>query len=121
MAVNLTAELAEQRVWRPDALGSIAFLLASSVALRDAGRGALAGRAKPRAWKIGVVNLAGSVAFGISAVGAFIVPSSGDVWSAELSNLGTFVGALCFLAGAILMLSPEPAGAPVRADRGAQP
>lgn len=121
MAVNLSAELAEQRVWRPDALGSIAFLLASSVALRDAGRGIVAGRPRPRTWKIGAVNMAGSVAFGIAAVGAFIIPSSGDVWSAELSNLGTFAGALCFLAGAILMLGPEPAGAPVRADRGAHP
>lgn len=121
MAVNLTAEQADQRVWRPDALGSVAFLVASAVALRDVGRGAIAGRPKPRTWKIAVINLAGSVAFGISAIGAFVVPSSGDVWSAELSSLGTFVGALCFLIGAILMLSPEPTGAPVRADRGAQP
>lgn len=108
-------------MWRPDALGSVAFLVASAVALRDVGRGAIAGRPKPRTWKIAVINLAGSVAFGISAIGAFVVPSSDDVWSAELSSLGTFVGALCFLIGAILMLSPEPTGAPVRADRGAQP
>ena len=53
-----------------------------------------------------MINLAGSVAFGISAVAAFVIPSSGDVLNAELSNLGTFVGALCFLAGAILMLGP---------------
>lgn len=103
---NLSAALTEQRVWRPDALGSIAFLVASAVALREAGRGAIAGRPRPRTWKIGVVNLAGSVAFGVSAVAAFVIPSSGEVLSAELSNLGTLVGALCFLAGAILMLGP---------------
>jgi len=118
---NLSAALAEQRVWRPDALGSVAFLVASGVALRDAGRGAVAGRPRPRVWKIGVINLAGSVAFGISAVAAFVVPSSGDVWNAELSNLGTLVGALCFLAGAILMLSPEATDASVPADRGTHP
>ena len=103
---NLSAALAEQRVWRPDALGSIAFLIASAVALREAGRGVIAGRPKPRTWKIGVINVAGSVAFGISAVAAFVIPSSGDVLNAELSNLGTLAGALCFLAGAILMLGP---------------
>lgn len=103
---NLSAALTEQRVWRPDALGSIAFLVASAVALREAGRGAIAGRPRPRTWKIGVFNLAGSVAFGVSAVAAFVIPSSGDVLNAELSNLGTLVGALCFLAGAILMLGP---------------
>ena len=103
---NLSAALTDQRVWRPDAFGSIAFLIASAVALRDAGRGVTAGRPKPRTWKIGVANMAGSVAFGISAVAAFVIPSSGDLLNAELSNLGTLVGALCFLTGAILMLGP---------------
>ncbi|GAA1499065.1 chloride channel protein [Paeniglutamicibacter kerguelensis] len=120
LQLNLSAELAEQRVWRPDALGSIAFLIASGVALRDAGR-AIAGRRWHRTWKIAVINVAGSVAFGISAVAAFVIPSSGDVWNAELSNLGTFVGALCFLTGAILMLRPESTDAPVPADRGTHP
>ncbi len=72
-------------------------------------------------WKIGVINMAGSVAFGVSAVAAFVIPSSGDVWNADLSTLGTLVGALCFLTGAVLMLNPEPTHAPVRADRGAHP
>jgi hypothetical protein len=121
MAINLSAELAEQRVWRPDALGSVAFLVSSGVALRDAGRGAIAGLPRPRAWKIGVINVAGSVAFGISAVAAFVIPSSGDLWNAELSNLGTLVGALCFLSGAILMLSPESADASVPAGRATHP
>ncbi|MGM0930961.1 MAG: chloride channel protein [Actinomycetota bacterium] len=110
LRANLSAALTEQRVWRPDALGSVAFLVASGVALRDAGRGALSGGHRTGAWKIGVINMAGSIAFGISAVAAFVIPSSGDIWNAQLSNLGTLVGALCFLlGGAILMLTPEPA------------
>lgn len=118
---NLSAALTEQRVWRPDALGSVAFLIASGVALRDAGRTAVAGQPKPRTWRIAVINVAGSVAFGISAVAAFVIPSSGDLWNAELSNLGTLVGALCFLAGAILMLGPESTDASVPPDRGTHP
>ncbi|BCW67803.1 hypothetical protein NicSoilB4_25660 [Arthrobacter sp. NicSoilB4] len=123
LLVNLSAELTEQRVWRPDALGSAAFLVSSGIALRYAGRSTIAGRPRPRprTWKIGVINVAGSVAFGISAVAAFVIPSSGDVWNAELSNLGTLVGALCFLTGAILMLSPESTDASVPADRGTHP
>jgi hypothetical protein len=117
LRVNLGAVLTDQRVWRPDALGSIAFLIASGLALRDAGRGVVPGRRKPLAWKIGVVNLVGSVAFGVSAVAAFVVPSSGEVRNAELSNLGTLVGAVCFLIGAILLLRPEAAVASVPADR----
>ncbi len=121
LRVNLSAALTEQQVWRPDALGSVAFLVSSAVALRDAGRGAIAGRPRTRTWKIGVINVAGSVAFGISAVAAFVIPSSGDVWNAELSNLGTFVGGLCFLTGAILMLSPESTDASFPAGRGTHP
>ncbi len=116
LLVNLSAALAEQRVWRPDALGSVAFLASSAVALRYAGRGAIAGRPKPRTWTIGVINVAGSVAFGVSAVAAFVLPSSGDAWNAGLANLGTLVGALFFLTGAVLMLSPESTEATVPAD-----
>ena len=114
---NLGAALTDQRVWRPDALGSIAFLIASGLALRDARRGVIPGRPRPRAWGIGVINLLGSIAFGVSAVAAFVVPSSGDVWNAELSNLGTLVGAVCFLTGAILLLIPETTDASVPAGR----
>jgi hypothetical protein len=108
LVVNLSAELTEQRV-------------SSAVALRYAGRGTSALRPRPRTWKIGVINVVGSVAFGISAAAAFVIPSSGDVWNAELSNLGTLVGALCFLTGAILMLNPESTATSVPADRGTHP
>jgi hypothetical protein len=120
LRVNLSAAATDQRVWRPDAMGSIAFLLASGLALRDAGRTVVAGRPKPRTWRIGVINLAGSVAFGISAIAAFVVPSSGEVWNAELSNLGTLVGAVCFLLGAVLMLNSGTTEAAVAVDRRTQ-
>jgi hypothetical protein len=53
-----------------------------------------------------LLNLVGSIAFGVSAVASYVVPATGQLRNVELSNLGTFVGALCFLAGAILLL-PE--------------
>ena len=76
---------------------------ASGLALADASRTADPGRPRPRTWKIGVANLAGSIAFGVSAIAAYVVPASGDLWNAELSNLGTLAGAVCFLIGAILV------------------
>jgi hypothetical protein len=104
---NLTASLAHERVWRPDALGSIAFLVASGLAWASARREAQPGRATSRDLWIAVINLLGSVAFGVSAIAGYIIPSSGGVWHAELSNLGTFAGALCFLTGAVLLLPRE--------------
>lgn len=104
---NLTASLAHDRVWRPDALGSIAFLVASGLAWAATRGEAQPGRGRSRDWWIAVINLLGSVAFGVSAVAGYIIPSSGNVWHAELSNLGTFAGALCFLTGAVLLLPRE--------------
>ena len=101
---NLTVVMSEERVWRPDALGSIAFLVASAIAWIDAARADADGQPKSRDWWIGAVNMGGSIAFGVSAVAAFIVPSTDEVWHAELSNLGTFAGALCFLVGAVMLL-----------------
>ena len=68
------------------------------------------GSRKPRLWWIAVANLLGSVAFGVSAVAGYVVPTSDDVWNAEVSNLGTLVGAICFLIGAILLLPPRTVG-----------
>ncbi|MET0147273.1 MAG: hypothetical protein ABW328_21170 [Ilumatobacteraceae bacterium] len=110
--VNLDAAVADQRVWRPDTLGSIAFLVASSLALIDARGEVVDGRPRPRVWWNSVINLAGSVAFGVSAVAAYVVPASDDEWNAELSNFGTLVGALCFLVGAVMLLPPPEAPAP---------
>jgi hypothetical protein len=41
----------------------------------------------------------------VSAVASYVT-SSGQLLSLALTNLGTFVGAVCFLVGAILLL-PE--------------
>ena len=45
----------------------------------------------------------GSVAFGVSALGGFIT-ESGVTGDAPLANVGTFIGALCFLVAALLVL-----------------
>jgi len=39
-------------------------------------------------------------------VAGYISPVTGDLRNAERANLGTFVGAVCFLIGALLLL-PE--------------
>ena len=52
------------------------------------------------------MNLLGSIVFCVSAVAGYISPVTGTLPNAERANLGTFVGAVCFLAGALLLL-PE--------------
>jgi hypothetical protein len=112
---NLTAQAANQHVWRPDAYGSICFLVASSLAWFEVCHGWVAWRPRSWSWWITLLNLTGSVAFGVSAVAGYVNPETGQLTNAYRSNLGTFVGAVCFLVGALLLLPErtqerEPAG-----------
>ena len=59
-------------------------------------------------WKITTVNLAGCILFGVSTIGGYVLPSTGDALDLALANAGTALGALCFLAGALMSL-PEAA------------
>ena len=96
--------------WRPDAWGSIAFLVSSTlavVATKDRGR---LWDPDARTWHGTWLNLAGSVAFGASAVGAYVLPSTGDLLSEYWANLGTMLGAVCFLAAAVLSRRKVDAG-----------
>ena len=88
--------------WRPDALGSICFLVASTLAIvATLDRHTLWDK-RARTWHGTWLNMIGSVFFGISAVGAYVIPDSGDLVSLFWADLGTFLGALCFLAAALL-------------------
>ena len=51
-----------------------------------------------------MLNMVGSIAFGISAIGGYIEPTTGDLHNAAIDNLGTFVGAICFLLGAVFLI-----------------
>jgi hypothetical protein len=97
-------------VWRPDALGSVCFLVASFLAWAEVCHRAWAWQPRLISWWIGSLNLVGSVAFGVSAVASKVQPN-GQLRSVALTNLGTFVGALCFLVGGLLLL-PERTNTP---------
>ena len=108
MIESLDAEPASLLSWRPDALGSVCFLVASWLAFAEAGHGWVswrpttwAGRSRRSTWRG-----RSSSASRQSARTSF--PSTGDLLSAALANGGTFLGALGFLAGAALLL-PEAA------------
>ena len=110
-SANLAAETANQHVWRPDAIGSACFLVASGLAWYQVCGGWTAWRPRSRSWGTALANLLGSVAFGVSAVAGYISPATGAVRNAERANLGTFVGAVCFFIGALLTLPAAPSRA----------
>jgi hypothetical protein len=109
LVVGLGTSSAHHPVWRPDALGSICFLVSSWLAWAEECHGAFAWRPRDLAWWITVLNLVGSVAFGISAIASYVKPN-GELVSLALTNLGTFVGAICFLVGGVLLLPERTSG-----------
>ncbi len=94
----------DRLVWRPDAVGSICFLVSGAIAYRASPRrGLLPKRAGPGWWEPGV-NLLGCVFFGFSAIAGYFVPASGSVLNLAASNFNTSLGAACFLACALATL-----------------
>ena len=85
-------------VWTPDAAGSLAFLVSGTLAV-IALRAAASRRDRQVAW----TNMTGCVAFALSA-GAAFVRRNGATEDQWLANVGTFIGALCFLLAALAAL-----------------
>jgi hypothetical protein len=100
---SLDLEEETRLIWAPDVFGSICFLVASWLAYLAACTTSWR-RVEPTVdWSIGALNLVGSVAFGVSAVAARYLSTTGEPANISLVNLGTFVGAVCFFLGAVLL------------------
>ncbi|MFA0833278.1 MAG: hypothetical protein ACC609_04655 [Methanobacterium formicicum] len=103
---TLSASQAELFVWSPDLYGSICFLVSSYLIYIEIGHKFFSLHPQSLSWWIVFLNLVGSVAFGVSAVGAFIPFPTDQPFNPFLMNMGTFIGAVCFFAAAVLLL-PE--------------
>ena len=103
LAHNLSASEADKHVWRPDVFGSVLFLVSSAFAISALGAGSWRPRLRDLPWWIAWLNMLGSVAFMVSAIAGFVVPSTGTMLDLRLDNAGTLIGAVCFLVGAALM------------------
>lgn len=115
---DLTVAQADRLVWAPDAIGSALFLVSSALALLPEIRERRHHHVPLRSRWIAGLNLCGSALFGVSALGAFLLPRAGRPLSDSLSNAGTFLGALCFLAAAALLLPGRAPKAPGREATG---
>ena len=113
---ELTVTQQEVLVWAPDAIGSILFLVASTFAVLEVRDGLGGGWRPSLETAIAWANIAGSIAFGISAIAAFIDPLNGELLDVAAANAFTFLGAVLFFVGAAMLLpdmgrTKEPAAA----------
>jgi len=105
-ALHESTSITEQdhQVWRPDAYGSTLFLVASIFALMALGSAALQWKPESLPWRIAWLNMVGSILFGASALGSYVLPT-GDMVSEAVDTVGTGLGAVCFLWGSALILA----------------
>ncbi len=104
-------------VWRPDAFGSVCFLVSGFIAYAASPRRGWRPVRGASGWWQPAVNLLGCIFFGISAVAGHVVPSTGSMLDLAASNWNTSLGAACFLACALATLAARQAGAPAPAAR----
>jgi hypothetical protein len=100
---NLTAAEEDRRVWRPDLYGSTLFLVASAVAIIAVSHGTRDDPRVPLPRRIAWLNMLGSILFMASALASYVLPRSDNVLNTRVAIVGTLLGALCFLIGAMLM------------------
>jgi hypothetical protein len=99
---NATVKQQDRRIWRPDFYGSTLFLVASVFAILAIGR-FLSFRPRSLPWWIAWLNMIGSILFMASALASYVLPRTGELINSQISIIGTLLGALCFLLGAVLM------------------
>jgi hypothetical protein len=101
LQVTLSDPNYDRLVWRPDAYGSVCFLISGFIAYGASQRRRwLPVRQGPGWWQPGV-NLLGCIFFGIAAIAGYVVGSSSSLVNQAAANVNTSAGAACFLACAV--------------------
>ena len=114
-----SAQAEDRHVWRPDLYGSTLFLVSSTYAVAALGRSSFRAQLRTLPGGIAWLNMLGSILFGLSAYGSYVLPDGSAVDDA-LAVGGTLLGAVCFFVGAALMFPawhhsvavPSPEGEP---------
>ena len=106
LVTGLSASQQKKLVWSPDFYGSALFLASSVLALVAVGIAVSTRRDRGIAW----LNMAGSVAFGVAAVAAYVLPTTREPLNIRWVNLGTALGGVCFFAASAWMGRPTTRG-----------
>jgi hypothetical protein len=91
-------------VWAPDFVGSMLFLAAGYLAFIETCHAHWAWKKENISWWVASINLLGCLGFMISAAFAFVLPGLQNTEAVTVAVAFTLIGAVCFLAGSLLML-----------------
>lgn len=100
----ISADMREMFIWLPGLIGSVLFLVSAYLAFIETSRSYWSWKPHDLAWRIVSVNLLGCVAFMAASALAFIPSGPEPGWIPIAANAQLFIGALCFLIGAVLSM-----------------
>jgi hypothetical protein len=113
--VTLSNPSYDKLVWRPDAYGSVCFLVSGAIAYRASARRGWLPLHGGSGWWQPAVNLLGCIFFGIAAIAGYVVGSTSSLLDQAAANLNTSAGAACFLACAVATAREQGRTAPAPA------
>ncbi len=116
MIETFSIEETNRLVWAPDFFGCIAFLVASHLFWLGVCQRWWCARTNDPDWWGAMFNYVGSIFFMASAIASFTLKTTGEAINITIVNVGTLLGAICFLIGSYVSLppasaEPEPAAA----------
>ncbi|MAB01044.1 MAG: hypothetical protein CMN86_22465 [Stappia sp.] len=96
--------LADLTIWLPGLVGSVLFLVSGYLAFMEAGHGWWSWKPADLDWQIVTANLLGCIFFMGAGILAYIPRGPEPAWIATSANVLLCLGAVGFLAGALLMM-----------------
>lgn len=119
MIETFTVEESNRLVWAPDFFGCIAFLVASHLFWLGVCHRRWCVRTDDADWWAVALNYAGSIFFMAAAIASFTLETTDEAINITIVNIGTFLGACCFLTGSYISLPRATADPrPPRTDDG---
>jgi hypothetical protein len=91
-------------IWLPGMVGSVLFLVSAYLAFMEVCHGYWGWKPRDLDWKIAAINLFGCIAFMIAGVLAFVPRGPEPGWVLTIANANLGLGAMCFFAGAVLLM-----------------
>ncbi|MBK0329777.1 hypothetical protein I5535_21280 [Rhodobacteraceae bacterium F11138] len=91
-------------IWLPGMIGSVLFLLSGYLAFVETSHAFWSWKPRDLDWQIVFINFLGCVFFMTAGVLAYVPKSNDLTWIVNLANIHLWLGALCFLIGALLMM-----------------
>lgn len=97
---GLSARQVNRLIWAPDMIGCALFLISGHLAFVEiCHRRWPCWRRRSLGWWIVTINQTGSVLFLVAALAAYTRLETGSPVNIDISNWGTFAGAVCFCVG----------------------